>query len=182
MGFDLTSPLPPPQLIAKTSRWSHSISIFIRLQLFAGKATCIRCITKQIPGRPSLRRSNPPHIKAEERVRAGMEANLRIRRPGPDPHKALVVHSNAHRLHRTDLGVQNVSHRHHIVQLLPKCSWNPPETIYLRDRIPPILYLLDVLFNLSAAGKNHVSCKRVNQALANVTALVGVYGFDKSPS
>src|ERR1035441_1181427 len=45
-----------------------------------------------------------------------MEANLRIRRPGLDLRRALVVHLNAHRLHRTNLGVQNVSHRHHIVE------------------------------------------------------------------
>ena len=45
-----------------------------------------------------------------------MEANLRIRRSGLDQSIALVVHSNPHRLHRTNLGVQYVSHRHHVVE------------------------------------------------------------------
>src|SRR5208337_2359018 len=70
----------------------------------------------QWPERPSLRRSDPTHIKTEERVRVGMEANLGIRRPGLDQRRALVVHSNAHRLYWTNPGVQNVSHRHDIVE------------------------------------------------------------------
>src|SRR5271165_2720120 len=70
----------------------------------------------QSPARPSVRRSKPPQIKAEEGVRVGMQADLRIRRPGLDQRRASVVHSNAHRLYWADLGVQNVSHRHHIVE------------------------------------------------------------------
>jgi hypothetical protein len=37
---------------------------------------------------------------------------------------------------------------------------DPPETIYLRDPIPPILYLLDVLFNLLAVDHYQVAADR----------------------